>query len=279
MRGSLVRSRMIYFIHMERTNISIIIIVLILGLGVYVVWSDQKKGPSLRNVDVLMSSSETAIVTEDVTYTGDTEGYFVRPEAEGVYPGVVLIHENRGLRPEIRQTAEDLARQGYLVLAVDLLGDVVETQEEARALTAVYNQEEGVRNMRSAVQYLRDQGATKIASLGWCFGGRQSLLLALSGESLDATIIYYGGLVTDPEELSIISQPVLGIFAENDQAISTESVGAFGDALMLLNIEHEIHIYPGVGHAFANPSGMNYAPEATKDAWTKTLSFLERTLK
>jgi carboxymethylenebutenolidase len=192
-----------------------------------------------------------------------------------------MIHENRGLRPEIKDTAEQLAKEGYLVLAVDLYnGQVVETQDEARALSSAFDQETGTANLQAAVEYLRGQGASRIASLGWCFGGRQSIELAISGEQLDATVVYYGGgMATSTDQLSPISWPVLGIFGDQDQAIPVETVRTFETSLNALNIENEIYIYPGVGHAFANPSGMNYAPEATQDAWAKTTTFLRTHLQ
>lgn len=134
--------------------------------------------------------------------------------------------------------------------------------------------------MRAATEYLRAAGAERIASLGWCFGGRQSDELAISGEPLDATVVYYGGgMATTTERLSPINWPVLGIFGDQDQTIPVEMVSAFESSLNTLGIDNEIHIYPGVGHAFANPSGANYAPNETMDAWRKTLSFLQKNLK
>lgn len=217
---------------------------------------------------------------EDVPYFEGANGYFVRPAAMGTYPGVVLIHENRGLRPEIRQAAEDLAKEGYLVLAVDLLGPPVETQEQARALTADFDPQKGVANMQAAAAYLRQQGAPKIASWGWCFGGARSLDLALSGEPLAATVIYYGSRpVTDPEQLKVITWPVMAVYGDQDQAIPTSTVEAFENALSEARVDHTIHMYPRVGHAFANPSNPNHAPEPTADAWAKTLEFLAKNLK
>ena len=102
---------------------------------------------------------------------------------------------------------------------------------------------------------------------------------ALSGNTLDATIIYYGQPVTNATQLSKISWPVLGIFGELDQSIPVEKVNEFQSALNQLGIQNEIVIYPGVGHAFANPSGASYAPEETKDAWQKTTDFLNKHLK
>lgn len=236
---------------------------------------------TMKNAEMLSQKGEYAVATSSVGYFEGAQGLLARPAQEGSYPGVVMIHENRGLRPEIRATAEDLASHGYIVLAVDLYkGQVAEEQEQARALSGAFNQEEGTQNLRAAVSYLRSQGATKIASLGWCFGGRQSVNLSVSGEPLDATVVYYGGgMATTTEQLAPIEWPVLGIFGGADQAIPVEMVETFETSLNELGIENEIYIYPDVGHAFANPSGMNYAPEETKDAWAKTLDFLERHLK
>jgi carboxymethylenebutenolidase len=258
---------------------TLLLIIAIIFLGGILFWWQQKEDVFISNSTMLGSGSGVPIVKKDISYFEGANGYFVRPETSGNYPGVVLIHENRGLRPEIKSMAEELAKQGYTVLAVDLLGRVVETQEEARALTANFSQEEGIENMQAALDYLRRQGATKVASLGWCFGGAQSLQLALSGEGMDATVIYYGRLATSTDVLRPITWPVLGIFGGADQSISVQSVNEFDAALDTLGISNEIYIYPGVGHAFANPSGMNYAPQETKDAWKKTVAFLNKHLK
>lgn len=263
-------------------KIAITVFVFAVALGVIVALkSEPKQAGQMKNAEMLATQSNVSIITEtDVEYFPGARGYFARPRAEGNYPGVVMIHENRGLRPEIRATAEQLAKEGYLVLAVDLLGGIAETQDEARVLTANFKQETGTENMRAAAAYVRSKGATKVASLGWCFGGRQSVALAISGEPLDATVMYYGGgMATTTDQLAPIAWPVLGIFGDKDQAIPVATVRAFETSLNTLGIHNEIYIYPGVGHAFANPSGMNYAPAETKDAWAKTTAFLKKYLK
>jgi len=256
-------------------------ILLIVAFGlVAAVSKGLLENDQVSNQQMLENGNTAPIVTEDVQYFEGANGYFARPEAPGNYPGVVMIHENRGLRPEIKATAEQLAREGYLVLAVDLFGGTAEDQDGSRTLTANFNQETGVANMRAAVAYLKSKGAQKMASLGWCFGGRQSLELAMSGENLDATVVYYGGgMATTTERLAPIKWPVLGVFGDQDRAISVETVQQFQSSLNTLGIENEVYIYPGVGHAFANPSGMNYAPEETKDAWAKTVAFLRTHLR
>lgn len=260
--------------------IALAILIVVAGAGYYFGFDHGWEG-QIRNAEMMKNGNETPIVVEDnVEYFAGAKGYFVRPEATGDYPGVVMIHENRGLRPEIRETAETLAKEGYMVLAVDLLGGIAEDQTGARALTANFNQETGVANMRAAAAYLRSKGITKIASLGWCFGGKQSIELAVSGEKLDATVVYYGGgMATTTERLAPIKWPVLGIFGDKDQAIPVEMVRSFEASLNALGVNNEIYIYPGVGHAFANPSGMNYAPDETMDAWAKTVAFLKTSLR
>lgn len=272
---------------MGRYIIVLGILILLTATGIFFYSRSSATPPTTQpeptsNAEMLKNGNNIPIVTEiDVDYYPDSKGYFIRPEQPGTYPGIVMIHENRGLRPEIKSTAEQLAREGYLVLAVDLYkGQVVETQEEARAISGNFEQESGTQNLRAAAQYLRDKGATKVASLGWCFGGRQSIELAISGEPLDATVVYYGGnMASTTDKLAPIKWPVLGIFGDQDQAIPLEKVREFESSLNSLGVSNEIHIYPGVGHAFANPSGANYAPEETKDAWAKTVAFLERNLK
>ena len=160
------------------------------------IWYDKQmtedNAPQNTN-DLMRNDNALEVDASEVEYFAGTKGYYVRPKnpraGGGNYPGVVMIHENRGLRPEIKTAAETLAGEGYLVLAVDLFaGGVAEDQTGARALTENFKQEIGVKNMQAAADYLKAQGASKLASLGWCFGGRQSLALATSGTPLDATI-------------------------------------------------------------------------------------------
>lgn len=271
---------------MNRIVLIVIVLVLLVAGGWFLssrnTVSQTSSAPTPTNAQALQSDKNAEITTEsDVQYFPEAKGYFARPKAEGEYPGVVMIHENRGLRPEIKQTADNLAKEGYMVIAVDLYnGRVVETQEEARAISGSFDQAIGTENMKAATTYLREKGARKIASLGWCFGGRQSVNLAISGEKLDATVVYYGSnMASTVDQLRSIQWPVLGIFGDKDQSIPIEKVKEFESSLNTLGVENEMYIYPGVGHAFANPSGANYAPEETEDAWKKTTAFLQKHLK
>jgi carboxymethylenebutenolidase len=226
-------------------------------------------------------SIEAEVIKEDLDYFGGARGFLAKPSAEGSYPGVVMIHEWWGLNDNIRNEAQRLAREGYVVLAVDLYNQkVAQNPDEARALVGAFDQEQAIKNMLAAKAYLQEKEmVTKIASLGWCFGGGQSLQLTLNSDDLDATVIYYGRLATDKDELKVIDWPVLGIFASEDQGIPVNIVREFEASLNDLGVENEIHIYEGADHAFANPSGDRYNMEAAEDAWEKTLSFLDKNLK
>ena len=221
------------------------------------------------------------VAAQDVRYFEAAVGYLARPRKKGVYPGVIMIHEYWGLSEHVKEMARELAKNGYAVLAVDLYnGQVTADPERAMKLVSAVRKNQALENMQAAAAYLRNQlQAEKIASIGWCFGGGQSLQLALSGEKLDGTIIYYGNLETDKKLLKKIHWPVLGIFGDRDAAIPVATVREFETALQSLHIVNEIYVYPGVGHAFANPSNPKHAPVETRDAWEKTLAFLNRNLK
>jgi carboxymethylenebutenolidase len=235
---------------------------------------------NMTNSDMLTQAPADSITEMELDYFEDAKGFFARPDDSNSYPGVVMIHEWWGLNDHIKDMARQLAQEGYAVLAVDLYsGQVADTPQEARELVSSLDQEKALQNMMAAIEYLRANGSEQIASLGWCFGGGQSMQLALAADALDATVIYYGNLVTDEAQLASIQWPVLGIFGDQDESIPVETVNEFDAALDSLGIPNEIYIYEGVGHAFANPSGDNYAPEETMDAWAKTVAFLDTHLK
>ena len=208
-------------------------------------------------------------------------GYFSAPaDVFEPLPALIVIHEWWGLNDNVRAMADRLAAEGYMVLAVDLYsGKTADTPGEARQLMlgVVEDPDSARENLRMAYDFLNTAGAPRIGSLGWCFGGAWSLNAAeLLGDDLDAAVIYYGHVTDDELRLAEVTAPVLGLFAEDDSGIKVDSVNAFRDALERLEKPHEIHIYPDVGHAFANPTGRNYNADAAQDAWAKTLDFLER---
>jgi carboxymethylenebutenolidase len=267
--------------------------------GTFVNLVEAQSSNTVTNVTDLTrldSNAGVELQNKTVNYYDQANGYLVYPSASngnnsgnnnGTLPAVVMIHENKGLNNHIKNMANLLARNGYVVLAVDLFkGEVTTDRNRSSELTQYIrdNPDIATANLQSAVKYLAslpNVNAEKIASLGWCFGGAQSLQLALNSQDhpLSATVIYYGRLMTDNATLAKIKWPVLGIFGDQDRSIPIDTVKAFESALNSNNIPNEIYIFKGVGHAFANPSGDNYAPTETKDAWDKTLSFLDKHLR
>lgn len=281
----------------------IFFLVILVGSGIvsgaFVKLVEAQSSNTVTNVtDLTRLDSNAGVNLENktVNYYDQANGYLVYPSASnenksgnnnGTLPAVVMIHENKGLNDHIKNMANLLARNGYVVLAVDLFkGEVTTDRNRSSELTQYIrdNPDIATANLQSAVKYLAslpNVNADKIASLGWCFGGAQSLQLALNSQDhpLAATVIYYGRLITDNATLAKIKWPVLGIFGDQDSSIPVDTVKAFESALNSNNIPNEIYIFKGVGHAFANPSGDNYAPTETKDAWDKTLSFLDKHLR
>jgi carboxymethylenebutenolidase len=213
------------------------------------------------------------------------QGYLAYPAAaEGGLPGVLVFHEWWGLNDNIRAMTDQLAAQGYVALAADLyLGRTADSPERARVLVeeALADPDVMGQNLRSAHAYLKDQvKATRIGTIGWCLGGMLSLRTALLvPDQVDAAVIYYGRVGSDPETLKPLRAPVLGIFGGADAGIPVESVRAFEQALKALGKDVTIHVYEGAEHAFANPSGRSYQPEPAADAWQKALTFLASHLK
>lgn len=234
-------------------------------------------------------------IKKEVKYFDNASGYLVYPSANSStismnkkLPAVIMIHEFWGINDNIRSMANTLAKQGgYVVLAVDLFKghsttDPTVASQLVKSVRA--NPEAAISNLQAAVKYVSSLpfvNSSKIASIGWCFGGGQSLQLALHSEQhpLLATILYYGTpLITNTQELSEIKWPVLGIFGDHDQANPLPLINMFKSALDNAGVTNQIIIYKGLGHAFANPSGANYAPQQTADAWQKTLAFLKKYL-
>lgn len=229
------------------------------------------------------------VETREVSYATvdgkEVTGYLAKaanPDSESSLPGIIVIHEWWGLNDNIRMMTRRLAGEGYNALAVDLYsGQVAETPQDARSFMSEVNQENAVDNLQQAYAYLAEQtGAQDIGVIGWCFGGGWSLQTAIAmPKKIDATVIYYGRLVTDKAKLKPLDMPILGIFGEEDQGIPPEDVRAFEEVLNELNKPNSIHIYEGANHAFANPSGNRYQKEAAEDAWKKTVSFFNTHLK
>ena len=232
---------------------------------------------------------ERAVVAETLPYAEVGEelsyGHFVFPsDLVPPLPAIIVVHEWWGLNDGVRALADRLAGEGYTVLAVDLFGgEVARTPDEARKLMmqVLENPAAAEENMRQAYRFLRETaGAPRIATLGWCFGGSWAFNTAmLFPDELDAAVVYYGQVGTNVDELERLEVPILGHFAEEDSSIPVATVQEVTEALEQAGVVHDILIYPGVGHAFANPSGRNYDADSAQLAWERSLAFLDRHLR
>jgi len=211
-----------------------------------------------------------------------TTGYLALPEGEGPFPALVIIHEWNGLTDRVRQVADDFAREGYVTLAADLFqGRTGADPDENRALMAEA-EPNVIPNLDAAVRYLRgrDDVTGRVGAMGWCYGGGIALSFGLDGENHEATAIFYGRLVEDPEVLAHMDHEVYGTFARLDQGPAPESVERFENALRSAGIENDLHIYDDVGHGFwlrvdQDPE-VRTAPAL--DAWERLKAYLGRTL-
>lgn len=228
------------------------------------------------------------VVTATVPYAtvngARVEGTLVHPEGKGPWPGVIMIHEWWGLNQNIRVMAESLASDGFAVLAVDLYsGAVADTPGRARELMSMVMKEPAPaeENLRQAYDFLAShEHAPKVGVVGWCFGGGWSLRTALMmPQKIDATVIYYGQLVTEANGLKTLDMPILGFFGAEDQGIPVSEVKRFEGALKELHKNAQIIVYPDAGHAFANPSGTHYVESAAQDSWRRTVAFFRKYLQ
>jgi carboxymethylenebutenolidase len=206
-----------------------------------------------------------------------------RDPASAQLPGIVVIHEWWGLNDNIRTATRRLAGQGYRALAVDLYrGATAQTPDSAQTLMqrAMSRTDQVLANLQAAHDHLRTKaGAPRVAVMGWCFGGGRTFdAVAAAPTQYDAAVAYYGapGAVT-ADILAETTTPILAHFGRKDQAVSLETARDFRSRFEEAGVEGDIYFYDA-GHAFANPSGESYVPDAAEQAWSRTTAFLERHL-
>jgi carboxymethylenebutenolidase len=247
--------------------------------------ADDSRG---GNGEATAGEPEKPVVAESLPYAEVDDqlvyGHFAFPaDMVDPLPGVIVIHERWGLDDSVRALADRIAGHGYVVLAVDLYGGVTASNAaDARTLMVEVFENPGPadENIRQAYQFLIDSGeAPRIGALGWSFGGSWALNTAmLFPDDLDAAVVYYGQVTDNEERLAPIKAPILGLFGDKDRGVSIETVRSFETALENLGKTYDIEVYPGVGHAFADPRSTNYDHDAAESAWSQTLNFLDKYL-
>lgn len=236
---------------------------------------------------LLLTVSAFAATQKDVTYKSGNEevhGIVFTPQGKGPFPALIVIHEWWGLNDWVKEQASKLADQGYVTLAVDLYrGRVANSPEEAHELMRGVPEDRSAGDLKAAFAYLESRPDVKkdrIGAIGWCMGGGYSLDVALQQPTLAADVINYGHLATDPESLKKINAPILGLFGGLDRGITPDDVHQFEQQMKKLGKSIDVTIYPDAGHAFENPNNKDgYRPKDAEDAWSKTVAFLDSTLK
>lgn len=240
--------------------------------------------------------------TKDITITSDgasIEAYFARPRQPGNYPGIIVIHEAFGPVEHISDVARRFANLGYMTIAPNLYSRVgAPGSDMAAVMPKMFglSDAQAVRDLEAAAAYLRAQdGATgKVGCVGFCSGGRHTLLFACSSDKVDAAIPCWGGFITSatpndkttPERPTPVIElvdnlhcPLYGVYGEQDQNPSP----ADADELLLrgrragkkINVE----VFPGVGHAFFADYRPSYNEKASFDLWPKMVAFFAANLK
>lgn len=210
-------------------------------------------------------------------------GFLALPHRPGRHRAIIAIHEWWGLTPWVKSQASNLAKNGYVVLALDLYhGKVTSIPSQARKLKRDLREDHAIADMKAAFDYLAyrsDVDPKHIGSLGWSMGGGLALQLAIHEPRLAACVVNYGALPTKPADIEKINARTLGIFGALDRGIPPNKVRAFEKRMNAAKKLVEIKIYDGAGHAFENPVNiLRFRPNAAAAVWFRTLTFLDQSL-
>jgi carboxymethylenebutenolidase len=231
------------------------------------------------------SADDPRLEAKDIAYPageGEMKAYLARPRGEEKHPAVIVIHENRGLVPHIRDVTRRVALEGYLALAPDALSplggtpaDVNEGRTKMRELDSGQTE----KNFAAAVAFLKTHPQTsgKVGCTGFCWGGGVTNQVAVQAPDLDAAVPFYGRQ-PKAEDVPRIKAALLCHYAGLDERINA-GIPAFEQALQAAGIEYKMYMYEGAGHAFFNDTGSRYHPEAADLAWKRTVEFFKEKLK
>ncbi len=210
------------------------------------------------------------------------KGYLARLPGAERRPGVIVIHENRGLNAHIEDVTRRMAEEGFLALAPDILspqGGTPEDADRAREMIYELDPEETVPRLAGAVPFLagHPESTGKVGAIGFCWGGGYANQLAAAGTSLDAAVPYYGRQLP-AEQVPDITAPLCLHYAGEDTRIN-EGIPDYEAALQANDKSYELYMYEGAQHAFNNDTNQErYDQEAAALAWSRTVDFLRRHL-
>ena len=211
---------------------------------------------------------------------GKMRGYFVRPaKAAGKLPGILVIHENRGLNPHIEDVARRFALENFVAFAPDALfplGGYPGDEDKARELFPKLDQAKTREDFVAAFGFLKARPETtgKVGAVGFCYGGGMVNYLATRLSDLAAGVPFYGS-APELNDVPKIKAPLMIQSAEVDDRINA-SWPAFEQALKAANVRYERFLYPGTQHGFHNDTTPRYNAEAAKLAWGRTIAFFNK---
>ncbi|RVL79508.1 dienelactone hydrolase family protein [Sinorhizobium meliloti] len=234
----------------------------------------------------MIAETDERIKGEDITYPGadgEMKGYLVRPaDASGKLPAVIVIHENRGLNPHIRDVARRMALEGFVALAPDFLspdGGTPDDEDKAREMISALDATETNANAVATVSFLKGHAEStgNVGAIGFCWGGGLVNRLAVNAPDLKAGVAYYGAQAK-AEDVPKIKAALLLHYAGLDERINA-GIEAYRKALTENGKDVTIHVYEGANHAFNNDtSAARYNKEAADLAWQRTVEFLKTKL-
>ncbi len=226
------------------------------------------------------TGTNDTIQTSDVKFTGpgsDLLGFLAKPPGNGPHPGIVIIHENRGLNDHTKDIARRYAQEGFIGLAVDLVSRAGGTKPDASANTGVLGSAaipDLIADMKAYVDHLKVLEGVKpggVGVTGFCFGGGYTFDTAVESPDVKAAVPYYG-TCRQKEKLGTTQAAIFVVYGGNDARITGEA-DAVKAELAKNSRPSQVEIYPGANHAFFNDTGQNYNEAAAKDAWTKTIAW------
>jgi carboxymethylenebutenolidase len=231
----------------------------------------------------IVAENDPAITAETVEIAPGIKGYLVRPSAEGTYPAVLVIHENRGLNPHIKDVTRRMAKEGFIAFGGDYLtaaGGTPADEEKAREMIGALKPEDALAFSRAAIEALAKLPGSngKVGAVGFCWGGGAVNALAVSGDpNLKAGVAYYGRQAP-AAEVPKIAAPLMLHYASLDERINA-GIAEFEAALKANGKAFELHMYEGANHAFNNDTNAaRYNKEASDLAWSRTVAFLKKYL-
>ena len=214
---------------------------------------------------------------------GEMRGYYARPAVfDHKLPGVVVIHENRGLNPYIEDVARRLAVAGFIAFAPDALwplGGYPGNDDDGRTMQRERDRAEMVADFKAAVEFLQNHPDTngKVGTVGFCFGGGMSMQLAVLVSDLDAAVAFYGRHPA-AEDAANINAPLMLHHGELDERVNA-GWPAFEEALQANDIDYANFMYAKANHGFHNDTTPRFDEEAAALAWQRTLAHFDKHLK